>query len=309
MISTACTVRRDFSVAQLTLIRRTIARECNNTEFDEFMETALRCGLDPLRRQIAPLILQADNPSRRRLIPWATIDGLRVIAARQGDYRPMESAPIIDIDKSKIEPNTNPLGIVRAEVRAWKGRGDDWFPVAGEAWWDEYAPLREIQGEMMLDPTWRRLGRVLISKCAEAQALRRGWPDTLSGLYGEDELQSAKLSELASQRLKEHPDIGRNGTFAWFVFHVEDGPVAVPRCEIEDKVNAYVSSAQSADILLQFRDRNRFALKLYWEWEPTAALRSKQFVEARIADLAPQSTSSTRRLRRPRRAALKAAAS
>lgn len=85
MSSPAQMAPRDFSDAQLKLIRRTVARSCTPAEFDEFMAVASLCGLDPLRRQISPLIISADDPDRRRLIPWTTIDGLRVIAARHGD--------------------------------------------------------------------------------------------------------------------------------------------------------------------------------------------------------------------------------
>ncbi len=39
---------------QLDLIRRTLARDCTREEFDLFIETAERYGLDPFRRQIMP---------------------------------------------------------------------------------------------------------------------------------------------------------------------------------------------------------------------------------------------------------------
>lgn len=37
------------------------AQVCTDTEFDEFMAVALQSGLDPMRRQITPLILQPDG--------------------------------------------------------------------------------------------------------------------------------------------------------------------------------------------------------------------------------------------------------
>ncbi|MEQ1809152.1 MAG: recombinase RecT [Terricaulis sp.] len=190
--------RLDFSDAQLKLIRRGVARLCTPAEFDEFMAVAAQCGLDPLRRQIAPLVISADDPDRRRLIPWTTIDGLRVIAARNKDYRPMQDAPLIEYDRGRIDEAKNPLGIVRAEVRAWKASGGTWHAVVGEAWWDEFAPMRRARtpgrdeegtqsagdsaegkspsAEFYLEPAWKRMGRVMIAKCAEAQALlvRRG---------------------------------------------------------------------------------------------------------------------------------------
>jgi hypothetical protein len=51
--------RRGFSRAQLSMIRRGIARHCSDAKFDEFVEVAQSSGLDPLRRQIAPYIVSA----------------------------------------------------------------------------------------------------------------------------------------------------------------------------------------------------------------------------------------------------------
>ena len=297
--------RRDFSAAQLTMIRRTIARSCTDPEFDEFIAVAQQAGLDPLRRQIAPLIVSAEDPERRRLIPWATIDGLRVIAARQGDYRPMETAPEIERDEARIEADRNPLGIVRAEVRAWKQSDGLWHPVAGEAWWDEYAPLREEwapdergqrkpTGKLLLDPSWARMGRVMIAKCAEAQALRRGWPDVLSGLYGEEELHALRFeAETATERLRQRDAKGPTpapGQAAWFVFDVGEGLVSTPRTEIAARVEAFLSAAPSIEAITAFNERNRVSLGLFWEWEPTEAMRLKQLGEDRAAELARTST-------------------
>lgn len=309
--------RRDFSAAQLTMIRRTIARSCSDPEFDEFIAVAQQAGLDPLRRQIAPLIVHSDDPERRRLIPWATIDGLRVIAARQGDYRPMETAPEIERDDVRVEADRNPLGIVRAEVRAWKQSDGRWYPVAGEAWWDEYAPLREEwapdargqrkpTGKLLLDPSWARMGRVMIAKCAEAQALRRGWPDVLSGLYGEEELHALRFEEeTASERLRQRDAKGptpAQGQAAWFVFDVDEGLVSSPRNEIAARVEAFLNAAPSVEAIAAFNERNRLSLGHFWDWEPTEAMRLKQLGEDRAAALA-RATSPRARGRRAKRRA------
>lgn len=291
--------RREFSTAQLKLIRRTVARTCTDAEFDEFIAVASQCGLDPMRRQMAPLIINPDDAERRRLIPWATIDGLRVIAARQGDYRPMETAPLIEHEEQKVDPDTNPLGIIRAEVRAWKSSGSAWHAVAGEAWWDEYAPLREEwapdegghrapTGRLFLEPSWRRMGRVMIAKCAEAQALRRGWPDLLSGLYGEEELHALRLSDqTATERLRRSDQDALTRQLKtrtlWFVF--EPGGTFQPLTldQVFGRLRAFYEAAVVVRSIEYFDEINRASLQTLWEWAPGDALSLKQISEARGA--------------------------
>lgn len=311
--------RRDFSTAQLTLIRRTVARACTDAEFDEFIAVAAQCGLDPMRRQITPLILEPHDLERRHMATWTTIDGLRVIAARQGDYRPMETPPAIECDDARADPDRNPLGIVRAEVRAWKHRDGVWHPVAGEAWWDEYAPLREEwasddngarkpTGKRILDPSWARMGRLMIAKSAEAQALRRGWPDILSGLYGQEELQALRLadataSEVLAQRDRLHaaPKVDA----LWLIFDPNAALETVPRSEIGARLRAFYATASTADIAA-FHERNKLSLKTYWDWEPAEAFAAKQLAETRLEE--PAGKQKGRRARRKRSAPVRAPA-
>jgi phage recombination protein Bet len=289
--------RREFSTAQLKLIQRSVARACTTSEFDEFVAVASQCGLDPLRRQITPLILNADDFERRRLVPWATIDGLRVIAARQGDYRPMEQAPIIDQEEGRIDGDMNPLGIIRAEVRAWKASEGVWHPVAGEAWWDEYAPLHEEwasdasgrrapTGKKLLEPSWRRMGRVMIAKCAEAQALRRGWPDVLSGLYGEEELHALRLAErTASEVLRQTEEEAARRQMQkrtlWFVFEPGGAFEPTPLDRVLSRLQSFYESAASKQEIVRFDEINRASLQTLWEWSPSDALALKQISEAK----------------------------
>ena len=291
--------RRDLTTSQLALVRRTVARACSDAEFDEFMAVALQCGLDPMRRQIAPLIVNGSDIDRRRMIPWATIDGLRVIAARQGDYRPMESPPLLELDPERIDAARNPLGLVRAEVRAWKLRHEAWFPVVGEAWWDEFAPLREVfgvddqgkrspSGKVTLEASWARMGRVMIAKCAEAQALRRGWPDLLSGLYGEEELHALRLADQTASELLSQRDALKRVNAAdalWLVFDADAGLQAINRADVGDRLRAFYEAVDSAAVLAAFHERNRLSLQIFWDWEPSLAFELKQLAEERLRAL------------------------
>lgn len=288
--------RRRYSPTQARLIRRALCADLTEAEFDLFMEVAETAQLDPMRRQIAALVLNADDIARRRMIPWTTIDGLRVIAARCGDYRPMEAAPQLSFEEARKDPACNPLGLVRAEVRVWKRSGAHWHGVAGEAWWDEYAPLRNqtIGGSGMapvsaieLDPSWRRMGRLMLAKCAEALALRRGWPDLLSGLYAEDELwrvRAESAAERAAQAEARERTIVLAGARA-LALVFDEGVETVPHNALLERLERFYASAPSIDAVEAFNNRNRAALQAFWSLAPGAALCAKQVAEARCQRL------------------------
>jgi phage recombination protein Bet len=249
-----------------------------------------------MRRQITPMIVNQVDVRGRRLIYWATIDGLRVIAARQGDYRPMENAPLLEIDEKRVDPDINPLGIIRAEVRAWKRSDEGWHPVAGEAWWDEYAPIRDVWAPdangrrgvagRTLEDAWRRMGRVMIAKCAEAQALRRGWPDVLSGLYSQEELQALHRRErTASEAIAEarRPKHNCDARVLWFVFERGGSLTPVKLVDAPGRLLEFIDEAKSADELLWFNGANAASLAVFWDWAPGRAFELKAHAEARAA--------------------------
>lgn len=107
------------------------------------------------------------------------------------------------------------------------------FAVSGEAWWDAYAPIHTATSSdrsdppdaltgKVLAPTWCRKGRLMIAKCTEAQAIRRGWPDALSGIYGQEELHALLLSQrTACEKTTPEPSpLSSSGDHRglWFVF-------------------------------------------------------------------------------------------
>lgn len=307
---------RRLTDAQIRIIRLTVARACTDAEFDHFIAVAERTGLDPLRRQISAIVLNDRDPDKRSMLPQVTIDGLRAIAARHGDYRPMEGAPVIEVDPDKIELDINPLGIVRAQVTVWRRFDEAWFAITGEAWWDEYAALSDpAEGETQeprarkLAQSWRRMGRVLIAKCAEAQALRRGWPEDLSGLYSEEELNRAELDQILGHERVARAEAQAQqralaGARSLLLAFAAGAPLeAVGRAEIAQKLAAFIATAANAAEIESFQDSNREALAAFWEWAPADALDIKRQAEraiSRLKDEADASELQTETKPRPR---------
>src|SRR5262245_16906928 len=85
---------------QLDTIKQTVARDTNDTEFNLFIEYAKAKGLDPFSKQVIAVVYNRDKPDKRTMTIITTQEGLRVMAARCGDYRPAEEEPIFEYDSS-----------------------------------------------------------------------------------------------------------------------------------------------------------------------------------------------------------------
>ena len=287
-----------FTPQQLTTIKNTVARDTDQIEFDLFMEACKSYGLDPFRKQIHAVVYSKDKPDKRKMTIIVSRDGLRVLASRCGDYRPASDPAQIVYDADLKGP-TNPKGILSATVRLWKqDKRGEWFPVIGEAYWDEFAPVtdewvydeakgkRAPSGNKTLDASgnWAKMPIVMITKCAESQALRAGWPETFGNLYTEEEMD--KLAEQASasqamaeyQRQEREKRVGGKGVL--LVFDNSGRLEKVPMGQVMDRCLAFVNDADPIDVHA-FRIRNEQPLRDFWAESPGDALELKKAMEAK----------------------------
>ena len=296
---------RDLTPAQLDLVRKTVAKDCNPDEFNLFIAVAQRTGLDPLRKQITCIVHNKDN-ARRQLTIITQIDGFRVIAARSGDYRPMDSSPVFEFDERAKDEATNPLGLVRAEVKCWKRYGDDWHPIIGEAYWSEFAPLKDEwsggqkTGRKTLAENWARMPRLMLAKVAEAQALRRGWPDNLAGVYAEEEFDrmtviDATATEIVEARAVEQRQAKLGGSESVMLCVALGEPLErVSKGAVIDRLFALYREATESGWIEWFRKTNQESLKQVWAWFPADALEAKRFSEQRIEILRAEEAEPTK---------------
>jgi len=287
-----------FTPQQLTTIKNTVARDTNQIEFDLFMEACKSYGLDPFRKQIHAVVYSKDNEAKRKMTIIVSRDGLRVLASRCGDYRPA-SEPAQIVYDADLKGPTNPKGILSATVRLWKqDKRGEWFPVIGEAYWDEFAPVtdewaydeakgrRAPTGVKALDASgnWAKMPIVMITKCAESQALRAGWPETFSNLYTEEEMD--KLAEQASasqamaeyQRQEREKRVGGRGVL--LVFDDAGKLEKVPMGQVMDRCLDFVKSSEPLEVY-KFRTRNEQPLRDFWAESPGDALELKKAMEAK----------------------------
>lgn len=294
-----------YAPAQLALIRRTVAADCNNDEFDLFVTVARNAGLDPFRKQISALVFNKGNAEKRRMAIVTTIDGLRTIAARSTRYRPDEDEPQFTYDDAERGP-TNPKGLVKAvvRIRIMDSRGE-WFPVAGAAAWSEFAPLkeewaenretgrRERTGKQTLDTggNWGRMPQVMLAKCAEAQALRKAFPEDLSGLYERAEVDQAQAVELTPSEMVEataaQDRLLRIGGAGTILFQLSpNAPLeALPLGAVFDRVQEAIAGFTSAQQMRWFESANLQPLREFWARAQGDALELKKRIERRRGEL------------------------
>lgn len=286
----------------LALIRRTVATDCNENEFELFVHAARHLRLDPLRRQIYAFVFNKDDAKKRRMSIVTSIDGLRTIAARTEDYRPDDEEPSIEYDESAKDAATNPYGIVKAVVRCYRHSHGGWHRVVGSAHWSEFAPIKDEwawdneqgkrapTGKKTLDGKWGQMGRLMLCKVAEAQALRKAWPDDLSSVYVDEEMDRAKVIDLSATELIEHAAaedrqarIGGPGLMVDWL-DANKPLEKVPLGRFADRVLEFINeNADQPAAIKMFTERNRDSLREFWAHSPGDALELKKRTEEALS--------------------------
>lgn len=166
--------RVEWNAEQRKIIRDTFANGANDAEFSALMETARVRGLDPFKKQVF-FVKRWD--SQKRCEVWAvqiSIDGLRGLAERTGRYDGQDEPEYVyDAEKR----------LTACKVRVY--RKDHSRPSVGVAFFAEYAQTTK---EGKLTKFWAQMPHVMIAKCAEALAIRKGFPEDTSGLFTEEEM-------------------------------------------------------------------------------------------------------------------------
>jgi len=73
------------------------------------------------------------------------------------------------------------------------------FAYTATARWSEYKPAQN-------DFMWRKMPHTMLGKCAEALALRKGFPRQLAGLYAKEELEQVNVEPV--MQIREAPPSG-----------------------------------------------------------------------------------------------------
>lgn len=303
---------------QLDTIKRTVARDTNDDEFNLFLEYARVKGLDPFSRQVIAIVFNKSDANKRQMTIITTQDGLRVMASRCGDYRPEETRPDFEYDDS-LKGATNPLGIVSCDVKLWKqdAKSALWHPVNGTAFWSEFAPIKtddrafewvdtgdtwpngkakkrrqlkngvNVADFQTLDDSgqWAKMPRNQIAKCARMQALRGGWPETFSGVYAQEEMDRAIVADMTASEMVESEReqqrmklVGKLSNEIPFVGH-EGTLKFIAAGRYGDDLLAIARCCEKPEEIDSMLVRNREGMNRYWTSNKDDALQVKREIE------------------------------
>lgn len=198
--SKALTVKQQTQIAksdgnwtqeQIELVKRMYCKDASDDEFKVFVSIAQRAGLDPTLKQIHAVKRWNSQAGRNEMQIQVGIDGFRLIAMRSGAYAGSDDPVFTGTGRPPEAATVTVYKIVQG-VRC---------PFTATARWEEYFP-GEKMGFM-----WKAKPFLMLSKCAEALALRKAFPGDLSGLYVEEEMAQADAH--AEEYAKSHA-VGAN---------------------------------------------------------------------------------------------------
>lgn len=180
-MSTSLAITQDqsyWSEKQVAALKQLGLANANPADLAVFFHQAQKTGLDPFARQI--YMIERGG----RFTIQSSIDGLRIVAQRSGQYAG-QAGPFWcnsegewkDVWLSSAPPVAAKVGVYRTGFAE---------PLWAVAKWDSYAQQ---------SPIWRKMPDLMLAKCAEALALRKAFPNDLSGIYSDEEMAQADAPE------------------------------------------------------------------------------------------------------------------
>lgn len=184
----------------MQILRDSMMKGASAAEVMGFKLVAEKMQLDPIAKQIHA-VKRWDSKEGRHVWTFQTsIDGYRLIAQRTSEYEGQtppqwcdEDGVWKDVWLSKKPPAAAKVGVHRKGFRE---------PLVAIATFDQYVQTYydEKKKEHVVNNMWTKMPANQLAKCAEALALRKAFPQELSGAYVDEEMGQADLDAGPDQR-------------------------------------------------------------------------------------------------------------
>ena len=142
-----------------------------------FLYQAKRTGLDPLAGQIHAIYRWNGQQRREVMSIQTSIDGFRLIAQRTAEYAGQDDVIYEELDGNLVSARACVYRINRTDGKR--------YPYPATAFWEEYKQTGK-DGQLM--GLWGKMPKVMLAKTAEALAMRKAFPQEMSGIYTGDEM-------------------------------------------------------------------------------------------------------------------------
>lgn len=196
-----------FDESMRTLIRKTLTKDATPEQFEMFLEVCQRTGLNPFAKQIYAVVRKGSGDRPPTMTIQTGIDGLRLIAQRTGEYEGQTEPQWCDAfgNWTDVWLDDEPPTAAKVGVR----RRGFIEPVYGIAKYSSYVQMVDVwEGEgrsarrvgKKVNEMWTKMPDNQLAKCAEALALRKAFPQELSGLHTEAEARAGEYIEMSREQ-------------------------------------------------------------------------------------------------------------
>ena len=245
-----------YSPDQIALIKSQVAPGTTNEELKLFLYQCQKTGLDALSRQIYAVMREAWDPNLRAKVKKMTvqtsIDGYRLIAERSGKYAGQlgpywcgEDGAWVDVWLSDDFPRAAKVAVLRSDFKE---------PLWGIATWDSYAQkFKDKTGHERIGPMWEKMPDLMLAKAAEALALRKAFPQELSGIYSDAEMSQAdkddhhivEVKPTAAPKSLDQSSILKNSENTLKMANFTQDSEKLPKPNTKETTNATMQATES----------------------------------------------------------------
>ncbi len=237
----------------MNIIKDQICKGASDNELLLFIHNCNKAGLDPMQKQCWA-VKRWDSSLGKEVFAFQTgVDGFRVIANRSDKYCGQvghfwcgDDGKWVDVWLSNKPPLASKVGVLRSDFKE---------PLWAVARFSSYAAKKK---DGSLTPFWVKMPDLMIAKVAECLALRKAFPQDLSGIYSDTEMEQAEQIKDVRQLKETNKEVKLNPAII--------KPEEIAHCAVEKEQSHIVhtkekSNPQYPQVNPQKKEPERFPKK------------------------------------------------